>query len=605
MPIFKSSPLPLYRALFSFTLLSLTSTMSAQADDSSVRAKSDKVYKAEDISKLQSLDGKTIREIKILVDDVFEDPGTNRFYKAANALKINTKESVVRRELLFKEGDTFDSFLIKESERNLRSQKFLRKIEIVPVDAGNNQVDVTVRTQDTWTLIPSISYSSGAGSNDKSIGISESNIGGFGKRAELLIADESNRRTIEGVYEDPRVAGSSLRMVIADFYRTDGNRAQFLVSDPFRTLLDKTSWSIDGDVSDTVGKLWENGDERYIYRQETHNFAGRHTWAFGNPEQSLRRYSLGYDYQETTFQQATLQDYDDVDLNPDKVSNDPTQLAANRRFSGPQVGYESLHPRFISMDYIDRFDRTDDYDIGDNFTATSTFASKELGSLYDALILNLNRSAGSKFSNTAFIRGELGFSSRFASSQMENTLLRAESKYYNVLGPLYAKNLFLGKHTLAFGYALDYGRNLDRDREFLLGADNGLRGYDARTFTGDKRLLLNLEDRVHIAEDVFKLVSFGAAAFVDVGGTTNGPFGNILGDELYGDAGIGLRFAFPRSSGGRILRMDIAVPFRDGPDGSHGYEFRLLFGGGQVFSSRLQSEIVGPENANVEVGTDK
>lgn len=563
----------------------------------------DDVYKSQNIANLEALDGKTIRKVEIVILDIFEEPVKNSFYGTVNSVKINTKEHIVRRELLFKEGDTFNSFYIKESERNLRTQRFLRNISIKPTGEGNF-VDVKVTVQDTWTFIPNASYSAGDGSGNRSVGLAESNIGGFGKRAEILVADEADRRVIEGVYDDPRLLGSDLRLVTAGFFREDGDRTVLLLTNPFRTLLDKNSWSIDSDTSDTVGKLWELGDERYIYRQETHDFGARYTWSFGNPEVSLRRFSLGYEYQDTKFQEATLKDYEDVDVNPAEVPANPDLLAANRRYTGPSFGYESINPRFISMDYIDRFDRVDDYDIGDNFLLRTTVAPEALGSLENALLINMNRSAGKKFDAGSFIRGEFGFSTRTTTETMDNSLFRAESRYYNVLGALYAKNMFLGKHTFAFGYSIDYARDLDKDREFLLGGDNGLRGYEARSFSGDKRFLLNVEDRIHIAEDVLQLLSFGAAAFVDVGGTTFGTLGDAFREDLYADAGIGLRFAFPRSSGGRILRIDLAMPFREGPE-DNGLELRMIFAGGQIFGSRLRSEILGTEKANVEVGTDR
>lgn len=70
---------------------------------------------------------------------------------------------------------------------------------------------------------------------------------------------------------------------------------------------------------------------------------------------------------------------------------------------------------------------------------------------------------------------------------------------------------------------------------------------------------------------------FGAAAFVDVGGTSDGALGDIFYNNLYANVGVGLRLAFPRSSGGKMLLLDVAFPMRDGPDGSAGLEVRVIF----------------------------
>ena len=77
-----------------------------------------------------------------------------------------------------------------------------------------------------------------------------------------------------------------------------------------------------------------------------------------------------------------------------------------------------------------------------------------------------------------------------------------------------------------------------------------------------------------------------------------------LGLDL-GDAGVGLRLGFPRSSGGRIARIDLAFPLRDGPDGSRAFEIRATFAGGTLFNSHLRSETSSPEQANVSIGFDK
>jgi hypothetical protein len=53
------------------------------------------------------------------------------------------------------------------------------------------------------------------------------------------------------------------------------------------------------------------------------------------------------------------------------------------------------------------------------------------------------------------------------------------------------------------------------------------------------------------------------------------------------------------------LRVDLAFPLRDAADGSNAWELRVVFAGGQLFSSRLRSELLGEEKANVAVGFDQ
>jgi len=552
----------------------------------------------------EHLEGKTIREIRVSVGEIFDQPEPNFLFRTANSLKVNTRNDVIKRELLFKEGDEYNDFLREESERNLRTLRYLRNVAITPVEDGDF-VDIIVAVQDTWTLDPKISFSAGDGRDRTSLGLAESNIAGTGKRMEVLYEKDDSRESIEGVWADPRIWGTRNEFIGAAFIRDDGERFLVLTGEPFRSFVQRTSWSLDADVADIVGRLYEAGDERFIFKERRREFSSRYTVARGEPEQRVRRYSVGLDYIDNDFSEADSRDFDNLNIDPFSVSRDPAMLADPRRFIGPTLGYQSLVPDFVSMNYIDRFDRVEDYNLGEAFAFNAHLASSALGSRYDAALVNTNRSQGYRLGERSFVLGEIGGATRIASDGLEDTLLRGELKYFNVLGPQFIRDIFFGSHTLAASFIIDYGRGLDRDRELLAGADNLLRGYEARTFSGTRRVGLNLEDRIHLIDDAFQLVSAGAAFFVDVGGTTREGFDELFSNGIYANVGAGLRFAIPRSSSGRVLRLDVAFPLRDGPDGTQRFEPRIIISSGQLFNSRLRSQRVGHERANVEVGLDR
>lgn len=547
-----------------------------------------------------------IRDIRVEIRDIFDGPELAGFYRTVNNIKISTKVDVILRELLFKVGDPLDKFLLEESERNLRRLPFLRRVSIIPITVdGGKSVDVIVSVQDTWTLFPQISFSTGSGSDKKSIGLAETNVLGYGKRLEALYADDEGREKIEAVWDDRRVMGTYQRLLLGNYYRSDGFRSVTYYGRPFRSFTDEYSWNINGDFSDLVGRLFENSEERFIYRNRHEEAEARYVFAFGDADKLLHRVGLGYEFINDEFEQADEEDFEDVDVDPDSVSQDPALLADDRRFSGPFIAYNRIIPDFISLNYVDRFERVEDFNLGNDFSAKINLAPEALDSKEDTLLLSLGDSDGFRFSPTSFLRGELGLGTRLNDVGFSNTLVRGELKYYNVLGSKYLGDTYIGKHTIAASLSLDYGDDLDLDREFLLGADNGLRGYSTRTFTGDKRLIINLEERFHIVEDLFRLISIGGAFFIDGGGTTTNDFGEIISNNFYSDIGFGLRFGFPRASGSGIARLDIGFPLRDGPDGSAQFEPRIIFTTGPPFGARLRSETAGAENANVTVGLDR
>lgn len=563
--------------------------------------------------------GQFIRTIKIEVGDVFEDE-SSLVYRAANAIKIATREDVIRREMLFKEGDPYIPFRIQETARNLRLLRYLRNVRITPTFDGD-AVDVLIQVSDTWTLIPYLSYSSGTGGRNRGIGLYDSNIAGTAARLEGRLEEEYTRRSYGVVYNDPQFLGSRKNLLLAASDRSDGTTYQFGSGLPFRSLMQRDAWRIDGSGANTIGRLFKNGSEEYIFRQHLDDLAMMYTFAgptHAFEEESAtytgiyrgqkilsQRFSVGYRYESASFYQADAQDYADLNLDPAEVSNDPDRLPSLRRFSGPVVQYQNVQPNFMTLNYIDRFDRPEDYNLGDEMLVNVHAAPRSLGSAYNAAIVSANRSRGWKLSDTSFFRGEIGGSGRLESDRISNTLLRAEAKHYALLGDWYAGEQFLGKHTLATNFFIDFGENLDRDRQLPLGADTGLRGYEAFTFEGDKRIVLNFEERTHLVDDIAQIMSLGTAVFLDVGAASRDSVGQMVNYDTYGDIGFGLRLGFPRASGGGLVRIDVAFPLRDGPDGSGAFEPRIVFAAGQLFGARLRSEQVGAQNASLGVGFDR
>jgi hypothetical protein len=112
-----------------------------------------------------------VGEVRLDLRDIFTDEevaevsGANRLLRRAmNGLHASTRPWVVRQELLFAPGDPFDPRLLEESERNLRALGILNEVAIVPVDTTDDgEVDVVVRTRETWTLGLGVNFSLASG----------------------------------------------------------------------------------------------------------------------------------------------------------------------------------------------------------------------------------------------------------------------------------------------------------------------------------------------------------------------------------------------------------------------------------------------------------
>jgi hypothetical protein len=555
---------------------------------------------------IKQFNGRTIRKIIVKVEPIFNEEPLSLPYKGINALKIATKDSVIRREIIISEGAVFNDFAINESARNLRTQRFLREIKIEVKPRGDAEVDVIISAQDAWTLVPQVGLSSSGGQDKKSFGVADSNVLGYGKRIEVLKKTVDERETIETIWEDPRLFGSYTNFLTAYADRNDGREFALAIGQPFRSLLNKTSWEFAFDDAELVGRLFADDEETYIYQTSIRNIKARYIFALGEPEKLIRRITVGFDSQSQNFSQADLGDYEALNLDPEKVGNDASLLAEERVYRGFIFGYNSISPDFVSQNYIDRFDRVEDYNIGAQRSINLFFTPKVFDSTKDAVHLSLTRSGGIKFSEGEFIRSEVGFSNRINSNDFENNLLRGETIYFNVLGPLKMSELFLGRHTLAARGFFEYSSNIDDDRQLILGSEaGGLRGYRARSFVGDKRFALNFEDRMFLVENIFNFVSLGAVSFLDLGGASYDSLSTLIRNDTYADVGFGLRIGLPRSSGGSVFGIDIAFPIRDSADGTDAFSPRIVFQAGQVFGARLRSETVGVEKTTTSIGFDR
>jgi len=115
-----------------------------------------------------AFEGKIIRNIEIITLDPFGYSVTdtanrkkNSFYNAGNRLHIKSHSITIRNLLLFHRNQEFNSLLVSESERLIRSQEYVHEVAFSVVPAGNNSdsVDVFIRELDKWSIIPGGSVS--------------------------------------------------------------------------------------------------------------------------------------------------------------------------------------------------------------------------------------------------------------------------------------------------------------------------------------------------------------------------------------------------------------------------------------------------------------
>jgi hypothetical protein len=170
----------MYRLFFRPSHLTTTTIINKEKEEESQK-KQEKLHQAHSISS-----GKVIRNIYIKTLDPFgysitdttQVPNSS-FEHFGNAVHAKTKEFTVKNLLLFKKNDPCDTLKLQESERLIRSQRYVRRVTILPQPTeSQDSVDVYVTLLDSWSLIPTGNLTS----SDWEAKLTERNILGYGHR---------------------------------------------------------------------------------------------------------------------------------------------------------------------------------------------------------------------------------------------------------------------------------------------------------------------------------------------------------------------------------------------------------------------------------------
>jgi len=490
--------------------------------------------------------GAVIGEIRVVIGDVFDTgiKGEDKWlYRTANKLHINTRESVVRGQLLFKSGEPYRHRLARETERILRSKNYLYEAYVVPVAFDGSTVDLEVRTRDVWTLNPGFSFSRKGGENAIGAEIQEDNLLGTGQRLGLEWDSNVDRETLGVNYFDPHFRHSFTRLGLGYVDADDGSTKLLELNRPFYAL----------DVRRAAGIYLidsERNDARYVLGDEVGEFYHREEYyeVYGGRSRGLqgrwvRRWTYGFTYER------------------DRFAPDPTEplggpLPPDRELAYPWIGFDLVEDSFEERVNLNQILRTEDVLVGLRASVKLGYSTDVFGADRDAVVASAYVQDGADLRPGQSVFGSLAASGRLDDGQLVNGLVSAEARFYWATSKS-------SKFYAAFSGAA--AEQLDPEWQLTLGGDNGLRGYPLRYQAGTARALLTLEQRYYTKWYPFRLFHVGAAAFFDMGRTWGTDVTGARSLGLLKDVGFGLRLGSSRSSFGNVVHIDLAFPL-DGTD---------------------------------------
>ena len=505
--------------------------------------------------------GRVIASIKIETNNVFETespPENKLLYRAANRVHIHTREAVISRELLFAVGDRYDPALIAETERNLRALPFLRRAEAEASVNKQGTVDVVVRTYDAWSLEVVANFKRAGGSTSLKGGLTEHNILGQGKLGSAVYSRDGRVDSKAFGYQDPQfLHAKHLQYAMAAVDAPGVRNYSLSLARPFYASITPASAGgavtyAKNDVSTLNGQLTTR-----TFSKSVGEAGVNYGVALATSSERTRRVTFGLLAHRADYQALPGQA-------PGPLPN-PEQTVFL------QLGADSEELDFLTARRIQRFTHDEDYNLGLAVVPSVAWAPfvRAFGSTESQLVPTVTVRKGFTWSDQLLLLSS-GYGSKYVNGANGNRVASVDASYF-VRGLKY--------QTLAFHSGYDLGWRLDPAAPLTLGESNGLRGYGLSAFTGDRRFLFNVEDRVFVWDELWRLLDVGAVAFFDSGYVwpTTSPI-NLV--DLRNSVGLGLRAAPSRSGNNSPVRVDLAYALNDNRSRSR---WSLSIQAGQAF----------------------
>jgi outer membrane protein assembly factor BamA len=493
--------------------------------------------------------GATIGEIRIRPQNIFDlsDPREDNFlYRIANAIHVVTRPEVVRKTLLFKTGDRVSLRVIEESERLLRStlQVYAVRIQPVAIHDGvvSRTVDLEVVTRDRWTLDPSVSASRTGGANTDRVGLKEANLFGTGLSVGFSRSSNVDRTSNTFDISHPHAFGPFTNASYSYADTSDGRSWATSVTRPFFALDSRYTAGASAGSIERSEPVYVSGVNTGTYRHQQGSANVFGGWSAGLIDGWTRRHTVGLQYEDNSYARIAGE-------------SPEGELPSDLTLAAPYYRFELIQDRFRTGINFNQIAKPEDFNLGLSLTGQLGRSLSWLGSTRQQWLYSTSIAKGFDVAERGQLRTSAGFTGRYASAGEQQ------------LSTLAAQYFHRQQHSFTFFGSLTGSmvRNPDVPNPLTLGGDNDLRGYPLRYQSGNKSVLVNLEERAYTDWYPFRLIRVGGAVFYDGGRAWGGSNPNTANSGWLNDVGFGLRLLTDRSAVGNVLHIDVAFPLNREP----------------------------------------
>jgi hypothetical protein len=429
-----------------------------------------------------SSEGKAIRKIHIVTLDPFgfSISDTTRIpdswlEKAGNAVHVKTKQFTIKNLLLFKKNQPLDSLLVRESERLIRSQRYVRQVTITPETISEDSVDVYIRVLDSWSLVPTGTISPTKGT----FTLTERNFAGFGHRfGNTLRQDfDENQTAYSAYYSVPNMWNSYINTTVTyDIDLLDNYKKSIDVSRTFFSPFTRWAGGVYFDevlLRDSLPDISQNY-AMHNFKSASQDFWGGYSFRLSSDKsERFRTFNLitALRYQNIRFTENAPIEYDNVGY----FSNEKLYLAS--------IGISSR--QYVQDKYLYNYDIIEDIPIGKTYLLTGGFRDKN----HQKMPYFGAKYAFGNYYNWGYFSSGIEIGSFFDSGKMEQSTISWKTLYFTNLkqvGDWHFRQFIQPQIVLGFN-RLDF----IKDRLTMEGA-TGIEGIN-NFAKGTQKALLTLQ----------------------------------------------------------------------------------------------------------------
>lgn len=505
-------------------------------------------------------EGKIIRRIYITTLDPFgyslKDTSAKPhefISKGGNALHIKTQELTIRNRLLFKSNDLFDSLLVKESERLVRSQSYIKDVLIQAIEVGENcdSVDVYIRARDLWSIVPDGAITN----NSFTLELSDKNLGGFGHTFNNRFTQSyiNGDNAYSGYYYIPNIKNTYISSQLRYSVDEERNYLKSLsIERPFFSPL--TRWAGGIYASQQMSPSW-------IYKNDS-------TRLYLSSKFNIQDYWIATSWQ--VFEGRSVNDRVTKLIVSGRLYNirfleTPAELPelneyfTSERFYLGSIGVSTR--KFVKQTYVFRYGITEDIAIGQVFGFVGGYQLKNEEKWY----LGIRHSWGN-LHKWGYLSTNIEYGTFINSVKPSQGILTASMHFFS---PLFSIGRWKFRQFASPEITLGFNRTI-YDR-LTINDGEGLNGFNSSTLTGTSRLLFIVQTQSYAPWNIagFRFGPYLNFAFGMLGNETSGfshsrlypqfGFGVLIQNEFLTSSNLQISLAFYPSipgSGENIVKLN-------------------------------------------------